>query len=370
MFGRRPLSEPIPGVSAEAVRWAYRLLLEREAETDAVINDRVNTHQTLRELRNALLNSPEYYAKNSALRSDMVAWGFRLLLGREPDEDERTLYATAFGSRESLVEKLKEDAQRLPARYEPRAVVIAEFDGTARLFLDLRDKAIGLGVLHGTFEVAETQWWTARARPGGTVVDIGANIGYYTVLAARRIGANGHVHAFEPLAENNELIRRSLVENALQNVTLHEHAVAEVPGRLSIVSLPLARGAGNSGGAYLSADPPAEHEVRTVSVVSLDSLEWPHRVDLIKIDAEGAEGRILKGGMDLFRSHRPLVMCELNPIQLQTVSQTTPAAIIRQFKSLDYDVERLDEISIDRVMEPGDIATIVATPRTPRTSRD
>src|SRR5580658_6921217 len=85
-------------------------------------------------------------------------------------------------------------------------------------------------VQSGEWEPFETQIVQCFLRPGDVFVDIGANIGWYTIVAASIVGCDGHVYAFEPARDNFELAARNLILNDLQNVTLEQMAVTDRAG--------------------------------------------------------------------------------------------------------------------------------------------
>src|SRR6185312_8497302 len=87
---------------------------------------------------------------------------------------------------------------------------------------------------NGTFETAELRFIQERLRPGDVFVDIGANGGIYTVIAAKKVGASGRVLAFEPGPRNLELLKRNLALNGLTNVTIVPKAVSNTAGAAAL----------------------------------------------------------------------------------------------------------------------------------------
>jgi FkbM family methyltransferase len=277
-------------ISAEHVRWAYRILLDREPENARVIEEKIRAWPTTRELRVDFLTSPEFRSKNPDL-----AWS------TEP------------------------------------AVVIKELPGGGRLFVDLSDYVIGLEIAKDRFEPAETTFVRQVVQPGDVVLDIGANIGYFTIVMAAAVGPTGHVYAFEPLPRNAEFVRRSCQESGfLDRVTLLPVAVGREPGRLGLT---FARQSLNSGGAYLvpsETEPTDTHEVLEVEVTTLDTLDLRRPVRFIKIDIEGAEPQALAGAARLVHEDRPIILSELHPEQLRNVSGVSPAQFLRDLTQRGY----------------------------------
>ena len=85
--------------------------------------------------------------------------------------------------------------------------------------------------LYGTFEISETRLVQAFLRPGMTFLDVGAHIGYYTLIASRLVGDAGRVHSFEPGAATRAHLEANVARNGLGNVEIHAEALAEQTGR-------------------------------------------------------------------------------------------------------------------------------------------
>lgn len=146
-------------------------------------------------------------------------------------------------------------------------------------------------------------------QPGMTVFDIGAHFGYYTVKLGSKIGSQGRMHAFEPNPEVNAVCEENIKINGLTSfTTLHKVALGVIEGKAT-----LTRSASNMASANLLGDQDADYSVE-VSVKRLDDMV-PNSlsVDLIKLDAEGYEKRILDGGASVLRrSPQCAIMIELN----------------------------------------------------------
>jgi FkbM family methyltransferase len=165
-------------------------------------------------------------------------------------------------------------------------------------------------------------------RPGMTVIDIGANVGVYSLPLARRVAPHGHVFAYEPGSAPRTMLERSRTHNRADNLHIIPAAVSDSPreGQLVLgVSSEL-----NS----LQGSGPGE----PVQITSLDMEEgtrgWD-TVDFIKIDAEGEEERILAGAKSFFERHSPLVMFEVKDDDV--ANETLRAA----FPQRGYNVYRM-----------------------------
>ena len=154
----------------------------------------------------------------------------------------------------------------------------------------------------GTYEREVQRLFLSSIGPGDTVLDIGANVGFFSLLASRLVGPTGRVIAFEPSPRNLEFLRRHLTMNSVQNVEVHPLAVADKPMRSR-----LEVDARHPSIAKLGA-----HGV-PIEVVSLDHLlerECLPLPSLVKIDVEGAESKVLEGASTVLAKARPLVLLE------------------------------------------------------------
>jgi FkbM family methyltransferase len=196
-----------------------------------------------------------------------------------------------------------EVAQRLDDGWLDRARVtslsevgFADGGGPLRMEIVARDVMSKALFLYGTSEIAETRLFQALLRPGMTLIDVGANIGYYTLLGARAVGPSGSVYAFEPNAGVRSRLVTNVGLNGFRNVTVRDEAVTRSSGKVRFY---VSMWNENSG---ISSILPGEGRGATgeeVSAVSLDdfvaSIGGRH-VDLLKIDVEGAEPEVFAGG--------------------------------------------------------------------------
>jgi FkbM family methyltransferase len=176
----------------------------------------------------------------------------------------------------------------------------------------------------GTWEPHATALFHEVIRPGDVVIDVGANVGYYTLLAAHRVGRGGRVYAVEPAANTRRLLRQNLRLNGLNNVTVIAAAAWDeaAAGRLHLADV----NCGSSSLRALGAGEPVEE----VSLVRLDDVilaEDRSRVSLIKLDIEGAEAHALAGlSATLAGNGRLRVIAEVNASMMLDFG-STPAAL-------------------------------------------
>jgi FkbM family methyltransferase len=150
----------------------------------------------------------------------------------------------------------------------------------------------------GVYELPLQTLLARELRPGGTFWDVGANAGFFSVLAAKLVGSGGQVMAFDPLPENVESIERQFELNPLAQFELMPAAVSDRDGTAELALTE------NVFTPHLASGRPAGsgHGARTISVrtVALDSIAGPPPA-LVKVDVEGAELRVLKGAEELLK---------------------------------------------------------------------
>ncbi|MBF2020931.1 MAG: FkbM family methyltransferase [Hydrococcus sp. C42_A2020_068] len=196
----------------------------------------------------------------------------------------------------------------------------------ARLGLRNRDVTLGNGVgkglkfnaaeanpdsALGIYELPMQQVLASHLKPGDTFYDIGANVGFFTVLAAKLVGLSGRVYAFEPVPENADIIRHNVKLNNFSNVIILEKAVSDSTGKGKLLL------AEHPGGHTLSTGgmPPDLKGSTTVELVSIDDLVAQKTItppSVIKIDVEGAELDVLRGMFRTLEEFKPILIYEVD----------------------------------------------------------
>jgi FkbM family methyltransferase len=163
-------------------------------------------------------------------------------------------------------------------------------------------------------------------RPGATVIDVGANIGYNTIHAARLTGPRGRVVAVEPTPDNLEVLRRNVAAAGLENVVVEPVAAGQAAGtHRFFVRGP--RSAVNS--LFAESCYASVTDVIEVPVVRLDELVGG-AAEVVKIDVEGAELDVLRGMTRLLRARPLTLIVEWHP-QLQAMAGYAPDELPRWF---------------------------------------
>jgi len=194
------------------------------------------------------------------------------------------------------------------------------------LWFDAADRHVTPWVRRqGVWEADVMKLLTRALRPGGVFVDVGANVGFHTVLAAQRVGPAGTVHAVEPAPWTLALLRANLARHEVDAV-VHDVAASDVRGVVRLAVEPSHR-----SGAQL-----AEEGVE-VRAKTLDELVPSGVVDVLKVDVEGAEPLVLRGARDLLRrSLRLLAIVEFRDATHR--SGETAAEVLAFYESLGFEL--------------------------------
>jgi FkbM family methyltransferase len=208
----------------------------------------------------------------------------------------------------------------------------------ACIHLNPRDPVVSGSLALGIYERPETDFFLEALRPGTTVLDIGANVGYYSALALSRIGPNGRLFAVEPDPENFQYLERTVGAGADQRVRIARVALADMPGTLRLYT-----NSENRGDNRLYANDLADGSI-DVEVMRGDDLlrEWGvEQVDLIKIDVQGYEARVFSGlERTLVASPNLVIMSEFWPWGLERAG-TNPAALLERLRGIGFTLSEL-----------------------------
>jgi len=168
--------------------------------------------------------------------------------------------------------------------------------------------------LTGLYETedAQTRFFRRLVRAGMVVFDVGANVGYYTLQAAVRVGPRGRVHAFEAVDGTYARLRRNIRLNNFANVLAQRCVVRDRAGQAEI----FVADAGNTGTSRLSAWPAnasgRSEQVRAIALDDYARARGVRQVDVVKIDVEGSELLVLSGMERLLRRGRPRLLVEVS----------------------------------------------------------
>ncbi len=202
--------------------------------------------------------------------------------------------------------------------------------------LVLANEEVGRAVHFGQrYESPETNYLQKIITSNSVCIDIGANIGYFTILMAKT-AISGRVYAFEPIPLNASLLRASVELNELDNVEIIESAVGATDGQTTLSQ--------STDGAYSSIRNTARKAVERLIHVPITTLDTFVRerslysIDVLKVDVEGAEGLVLMGSQELLRDRKRkprVILMELFDENLSSYD-TSASALIDIIQGFGY----------------------------------
>lgn len=189
----------------------------------------------------------------------------------------------------------------------------------------------------GLYEKPLAQFFIRSLRPDAVVLDIGAYIGQYTLLAAK-YAPRGQVVAFEPHPETFARLQAHITRNSMDNVQVFQKALGQHQGVLPLV---LSKQASDS---YLCQSASCTETIVEVEVTTLDAAVRDmglQKVNLVKIDVEGAEGEVLRGAQETLRRFRPLLVMEVDRLREEAWGDS-PQAILADLEQHGYALYTLE----------------------------
>lgn len=180
-----------------------------------------------------------------------------------------------------------------------------------KMFLDPKD-SLRLS-LSGTYEPLETEVVKKIVKKGNTILDIGANIGYYTLLFAKLVGKKGRIIAFEPDPDNFALLKKNIEINNYKNVILVQKAVSDKTGKLRLYFCE------DNKGNHRIYDSGDNRQSIKIESIRLDDYfkNYDGSINFIKMDIQGAEGGALQGMPNLLKKNKVKIVTEFWPIGLK-----------------------------------------------------
>jgi FkbM family methyltransferase len=217
-----------------------------------------------------------------------------------------------------------------------------------QIYLNSEDRYTSpLIAILGDYEPEVTKQFERILKPRMTVMDVGANVGWFTLLSAKLVGEDGLVVALEPDPQNFSLLSKSVETNRLKNVTLLKEAASDADG---VALLGLSKN-GNTGAHAITRA--VDGDAISVSSSKLDTVArrlGVRRIDLVKIDVEGHEPQVMSGMLSLINQRLvENIIMEWNPSEWMQ----RPELLRMIFESFDvYRINHLDLRRLTRLIEP------------------
>ena len=233
---------------------------------------------------------------------------------------------------------------------------VVEIEGH-RMVLASNGKYAPIRMAMGEYETETTQLFRNRIKPGMSILDIGAHVGYYSLLAASLVGPKGRVFSFEPDQDNYGLLVHNIELNGYDNITAVNQAVCDVSSSRTLFISALDNGRHSM---YHQRQP--ESGSVTVSATTADdyfeTIGWP-KIDFIKLDVEGSELDVFRGMPTLLeRSLELMIIMELNPKLLENAN-VVALDLLNDVMKMGFTLHRVEEDTNPIELTPGELELLV-----------
>lgn len=233
-------------------------------------------------------------------------------------------------------------APLLRERFRSDHETLAIFDRRIRIHANLSQHIESQIFWHGVQEGdrGKMRLLAQLLRPSDVFLDIGANVGVFSLFGAARL-RDGQVHAFEPYEPHLSRFRDNIALNGYRNISVNALALSNEAGRVNL-HVPLTN---NTGMASFFPDEGdarqfSTHSVETMTLDAYVARQNIRRVDIIKMDVEGAELQILEGGLRTIKSHSPDILMEVNVDHISRAGSSL-AYLIGFFDGIGYEISKI-----------------------------
>lgn len=235
-------------------------------------------------------------------------------------------------------------------KLKPKGVVLINVQGN-KMYVNAENKGVApMLLMDNIMEKYETELFKERVKKGMVVVDIGANIGYYTLIAAKLVGKSGFVYAFEPGPTSYEWLRKNIEINRYTNVVPVQKAVSNKRGKakLWLDKTDIAISSFSKDNVLLFSSHKAVEEDSFVEVgmITLDeffeNMVRNNKIDIIKIDTQGTEGLVIDGAEKMLRRNNLKIFMEFWPDGLRSVG-TDPLRLLSKLREYGFKIKHINE---------------------------
>ncbi|MDB6124159.1 MAG: methyltransferase FkbM family [Pedosphaera sp.] len=188
-----------------------------------------------------------------------------------------------------------------------------------RLELDLNSHIERIIYYQNAYETWDTLFLESIVQPGWIMFDVGVNIGWHSLMASKKIGSNGKIFAFDISPDEMKKLKRNIELNQLACIEPILLAMSDRPGKVSISETR------DSGRTSLAVGGQRGKEIEATSLDHFVTQRNISRLDIIKVNIEGAEVKFLSGGRQTLKQFQPIIVMEFNPGALKVFGHDVQA---------------------------------------------
>lgn len=271
-------------------------------------------------------------------------------LGRQPEPDE-LLHWKVCGTELDVIKSAILQSFEFENKRVNQQRVLVDIQNF-KIFAMMNDTDVGRGIVNSKCHEPHVETvLKAILHSGDVFLDLGANIGYFTLLAASIVRDIGKVISFEPNMQNLQLLYASIIENKFSNIIVYPFAASDTNQIFSLTSF------GSNG--FIEKAHSAQSNSQFLQSVLVDNvLQNEEKISVIKMDIEGFETLALRGMERIISKHKPVIVTEFNPWHIKHRTQIEPEEYLRQISEYGYDLSIIEPTgcttlkpSIDSVMD-------------------
>jgi FkbM family methyltransferase len=259
---------------------------------------------------------------------------YEQLLSRSPNPDEIAHWLATEANTDGVEEELLRSFE-IWQKNNHKFRTLVTMPGF-KMYAMSNDYSIGGHIIRSkSFESHVAKAIKRNLKAGDVFLDLGANIGFFTLLAASIVQESGKVISVEPNIQNVQLLYASILENQFNNIKVFPFAASNCSQILNLTSF-------GSNGLVRRPEVFQPNSQFIQSVIIDDLLENETKISLVKIDIEGYEPLALRGMDKTIRKFYPVIISEFNPWHIERGSQTSPIDYLRQLSQYGYSFQILE----------------------------
>ena len=261
-------------------------------------------------------------------------------LNRQPDKSGLDYYRSEIKNNHLTLDDLQRvftSSEEYKINQRLNHACIYTVYGT-KMYLDPTDTVVSKSLNSNLiWEKEESEFFKNIIKEGMNVVDIGANIGYFTLLFSKWIGNKGKVYSFEPDPSNFEILSKNICANRSKNVTAFQKALSNNDGKLSLFLCEKNKGDHRIFDFYAFEDDDKRKKI-DVESVTLDSVLSDKKIEVIKMDVQGAEYLVLEGMKETINKNSNLyLLTEFWPYAIEK-SGHSPKDFIEVLRKMKFEI--------------------------------
>tara|TARA_B100001559_G_C16489946_1_gene617986 strand:+ start:609 stop:1553 length:945 start_codon:yes stop_codon:yes gene_type:complete len=270
---------------------------------------------------------------------------YKKYLLRDPDRDGLFHWITQINEKHITLdnlEKIIKDSPEFNLAHQFKQGFTSTSEGFD-LWIHPNDEILSRSIVYDKiWEPETTKLIKNIIHEGDVAVDLGANIGYFTMLMANLVGTSGKIFSFEPEPQNFEILQKNIKQNHLKNVVANQSAIGDMNGKIKLYL-------SNTNAGWHKVFPKqfVDYEVSDknidVKICSLDKEFIDKKIDFIKMDVEGYEWNAIKGGKKILEeNHDVKLIFEFFPMALRA-NNVKPDTVLTYLLDIGFHIYAIDE---------------------------